>query len=119
MNNTFDEIKPAEKQNITIQVDHSDEFIQVAKQLGDFISSLPIDQPTNERLVGLLLDHVRVAEHDAVLQGFKTGVMYTLKKNEEKWNCGFRAMDNLMAKLREDSTKREKMMPKTQCVADI
>ena len=112
MKNAFKEINPAEKQVVTVSVDHSEEFLQSAKQLMDFISSLPIDQESNERLVGLLMEHVRTAEHDAVIIGFRSGVMYALKKNEEKWNQACMTVDKMIAKLSEYGTKLSKNVGK-------
>lgn len=61
-------------------------FFQAAQMLSDFIKDLPLDQPTNDQLVALMVEQVKVAEHNALLQGFEMGVLFTLKKQRVKMN---------------------------------
>lgn len=55
------------------QKERTEKFFQTARQLSDFIKGLPLDQPTNDRLVKLMIEQVEEAEHGAFIQGFKMG----------------------------------------------
>ena len=55
------------------QKERTEKFFQIAKQLSDFIKSLPLDQSTNDRLVKLMIEQVEEAEHGSFIQGFKMG----------------------------------------------
>lgn len=55
------------------QIERTEKFFQIARQLSDFIKGLPLDQPTNDRLVQMMIEQVEEAEHGAFIQGFKMG----------------------------------------------
>ena len=60
-----------------ITVERTPDFFQVAQQLSDFIKDLPLDQPTNDRLIALMVEQVQKAEHGAFVQGFRMGCEYS------------------------------------------
>lgn len=80
MENTNVTVKTEKEMNYEICINRSPEFFQATQMLSDFIKDLPIDQPTNDQLVALMVEQVKVAEHDALLQGFEMGVLFALKK---------------------------------------
>lgn len=72
--------------NFGVCINRSPEFFQAAQTLSNFTKDLPIDQPTNDQLVALMVEQVKVAEHDALLQGFKMGVLFALQKQRVQMN---------------------------------
>lgn len=59
-----------------IAIERTQIFFQVAQQLSDFIYGLPLDQPTNDRLVALMVDQVQQAEKGAFAHGFRIGMEF-------------------------------------------
>lgn len=53
--------------------ERTEKFFQIARQLSDFIKGLPLDQPTNDHLVKMMIEQVEEAEFGAFIQGFKMG----------------------------------------------
>ncbi|MDY4508040.1 MAG: hypothetical protein SPD95_04890 [Candidatus Faecousia sp.] len=64
------------------QKERTEKFFQIAKQLSDFIKSLPLDQSTNDRLVKLMIEQVEEAEHGSFIQGFKMGRDFAIWDSE-------------------------------------
>lgn len=64
------------------QKERTEKFFQIAKQLSDFIKGLPLDQPTNDRLVKLMIEQVEEAERGAFIQGFKMGRDFAIWDSE-------------------------------------
>lgn len=60
-----------------ISIERTPDFFQVAQQLSEFIHGLPLDQPTNDRLVALMVDQVQQAERGAFAHGFRLGMDFT------------------------------------------
>ena len=60
-----------------IAIERTPDFFQVAQQLSEFIHGLPLDQPTNDRLVALMVDQVQQAERGAFAHGFRLGMDFT------------------------------------------
>lgn len=65
MNKVFD--------NEDISIERTPDFFQAAQQLSDYIKALPLDQPTNDRLISLMIDQVQQAEKGAFAHGFRMG----------------------------------------------
>lgn len=59
--------------DIAIEIERTDEFIKAAKDLGDYISLLPLNHEQNDELIRLMIEQVKIAEQGAFLQGFKMG----------------------------------------------
>jgi hypothetical protein len=59
-----------------IVIERTPDFFQVAQQLSEFIYGLPLDQPTNDRLVALMVDQVQQAEKGAFAHGFRMGMEF-------------------------------------------
>lgn len=59
-----------------IAIERTPDFFQVAKQLSEFIYGLQLDQPTNDRLVALMVDQVQQAEKGAFAHGFRMGMEF-------------------------------------------
>ena len=59
-----------------IAIERTPDFFQVAQQLSEFIHGLPLDQPTNDRLVALMVDQVQQAERGAFAHGFRMGMEF-------------------------------------------
>ena len=59
---------------IEIGIERTADFFDAAKQLSEFIYGLPLDKPTNDRLVALMVYQVRQAEKGAFFQGFRMGM---------------------------------------------
>lgn len=70
----FDDSQDIE--NAAIRMERTADFFQVAQQLSDYIKGLPLDPPTNDRLVALMVDQVQQAERGAFLQGFRMGMAF-------------------------------------------
>ena len=60
------------------QKERTENFFQIAKQLSNFIKGLPLDQPTNDRFVKMMIEQVEEAERGAFIQGFKMGRDYAI-----------------------------------------
>lgn len=63
-------------ENAAIRINRTEDFQQMAQQLSEFVAALHLDQPTNDRLVALIIEQVRQAEKDSFMQGFDMGLKY-------------------------------------------
>lgn len=63
--------------------ERTEKFFQIARELSDFIKALPLDQPTNDRLVKLMIAQVEEAEHGAFTQGFGLGMDFAISEKGE------------------------------------
>ena len=59
-----------------IAIERTPDFFQVAQQISEFIYGLPLDQPTNDRLVALMVDQLQQAEKGAFAHGFRIGMEF-------------------------------------------
>jgi len=59
--------------NVCIQIERTEAFIQTANELSAFLKALPLSYDENNRLVELMVKHVKEAEAGAFLQGFSMG----------------------------------------------
>lgn len=57
-----------------ITTDRSEKFIKIAKDLGEFIKTLPLSVEDNNKLVYMMIEQITTAEHDAFLQGCDLGI---------------------------------------------
>ena len=60
----------------SIAIERTPDFFQMAQQLSEFVRSLPLDQPTNDRLVALMVDQVQQAEKGAFVHGYRMGMEF-------------------------------------------
>ena len=60
--------------NGEIGIERTVDFSDAAQQLSEFIYGLPLDQPTNDRLVALMVYQVQQAEKGAFFHGFRMGM---------------------------------------------
>ena len=67
-----------------IEIEQSQEFAQIAKELGAHIKSLNLLAEDNDKLVYLMVEQVREAEATAFRQGFRLGVDVEWKENAKK-----------------------------------
>lgn len=54
-----------------IRAERSPEFYQTARELSDFIKTLPLTAEQNDRLIGLAVQQVNQAERAAFFQGLR------------------------------------------------
>ena len=66
----------------TIEIQRTEEFENVAHELGDFIKTLQLTQKQNDQLVDLMVKQVNIAEHGAFLQG--AGFVFSLYELEDE-----------------------------------
>ncbi len=76
-NYNFERIQDFNMDDVAIKIERTPEFLQAAQLLSDFIRGLPIDQPTNDRLVAMMVDQVQQAEKGAFVQGLRMGKQYS------------------------------------------
>lgn len=93
-----------EEMDRVVNIVRTAKFYLVARQLSDFVKDLPLDQPTNDRLVALMVEQVTAAEHGAVLHGFRAGLEYAFKRHGARWTEGIRILEKLRAQLNKSGT---------------
>lgn len=59
-----------------IQIERTDEFVEIAKELSTLISSLPLNREQNDQLIDMIVKQVNSAEKAAFKQGFGLGLRY-------------------------------------------
>ena len=96
-----------EEMDRVVSIVRSAKFHLIAQQLSDFVRDLPLDQPTNDRLVALMVEQVTEAEHGAVLHGFRAGLEYAFKRHGARWTEGIRILEKLRERLNKTGTKPE------------
>lgn len=67
-----------------IEIKRSQEFVQIAEELGGHIRSLNLSAEDNDKLVYLMVEQVREAEVTAFQQGFRLGVDVERKEGTKK-----------------------------------
>lgn len=70
---------PSKKESF--EFDNSKEFLDTAKELSDYIKSLPLTLDQNDKLVSMILKHVEVAKNDSFRQGIE--FMFDTAKNKD------------------------------------
>lgn len=66
-----------EQPECEIVIPRSEKFVQIANELSDFINTLPLNKPENDKLIQIIVEQVKEAEHTAFLFGFDMGVKVT------------------------------------------
>lgn len=59
---------------VYIKIKHTEDFLELAKNLREFIKGLPISNEDNDKLIKLILVQIQQAEKDSFLQGFEMGL---------------------------------------------
>lgn len=67
-------------EDIYFEFDNSNEYLDTAKELSDYIKSLPLSVDQNDKLVSLMHKHNDVARKDAFRQGIE--FMFDTAKNK-------------------------------------
>lgn len=67
-----------------IEIERSQEFVRIAKELGDHIKRLNLSAEDNDQLIYLMVDQVQEAEATAFRQGFRSGVDVERKERTKK-----------------------------------
>lgn len=70
-------------ENVCIQIDRTEAFIQTANELSTFLKALPLNNVDNDKLVELMVKHVKEAEAGAFLQGFSMGYEFSEYQGNE------------------------------------
>ena len=58
----------------SIQIERTQEFLEAAKRLSNFISGLPLNKEQNDHLVYEMIKQIQLAERSAFMQGFEIGL---------------------------------------------
>ncbi|WP_427107966.1 hypothetical protein [Lysinibacillus xylanilyticus] len=69
--------------NVCIQIERTEAFIQTANELSAFLKALPLSHDENNKLVELMVKHVKEAEAGAFLQGFSMGYEFSEYQGNE------------------------------------
>lgn len=70
------------KENLEfVEIDNFNEYLDTAKELSDYIKSLPLTLDQNDKLVSLMHKHNDVARKDAFRQGIE--FMLDTAKNQD------------------------------------
>lgn len=72
------DIELDEYEGLCLKKERTPEFFKTARKLSDFIHALPLDTPTNDRLVKMMIEHVEEAEAGALAQGLKMGMDFAI-----------------------------------------
>lgn len=64
-----------------VEIDNFNEYLDSAKELSDYIKSLPLSVDQNDKLVSLMHKHNDVARKDAFRQGIE--FMFDTAKNQD------------------------------------
>ena len=70
-------------ENECIQIERTEAFIQTANELSTLLKALPLNNVDNDRLVKLMVNHVKEAETGAFLQGFSMGYEFSEYQGNE------------------------------------
>lgn len=70
------------KENLEfVEFDNSNEYLDTAKELSDYIKSLPLSLDQNDKLINMILKHVEVARNDLFKQGIE--FMFDIANNQD------------------------------------
>ena len=67
-----------------IIIERTEEFLQNAQRLSEFIKGLPLSQPDNDQLIAFILQQVQDGERQAFVQGFRMGTKFEQYEAERK-----------------------------------
>lgn len=70
------------KENLEfVEFDNSNEYLDTAKELSDYIKLLPLSLDQNDKLINMILKHVEVARNDSFKQGIE--FMFDTANNQD------------------------------------
>lgn len=70
------------KENLEfVEFDNYNEYLDIAKELSDYIKSLPLSLDQNDKLINMILKHVEVARNDSFKQGIE--FMFDTANNQD------------------------------------
>ena len=70
------------KENLEfVEFDNSNEYLDTAKELSDYIKSLPLSLDQNDKLINMILKHVEVSRNDSFKQGIE--FMFDTANNQD------------------------------------
>lgn len=76
-------------EELSIEIIKSEEYLESAKEVSEFIRNLNLTTDQNNTLVKLLVDHGDLGRNDAFLQGFRMGMEFMeASKNLEESPAG-------------------------------
>lgn len=61
------------ERDYAVETEKTDKYYQTAKELSDYLLSLPLSHEDNEHVIDLIVKHVHEAERSGYLNGFKMG----------------------------------------------
>lgn len=61
------------EKDYAVEMEKTDKYCQTAKDLSDYLLSLPLSHEDNEHVIDLIVKHVHEAERSGYLNGFKMG----------------------------------------------
>ena len=67
---------------VYITIKHTEDFLELAKDLRELVKGLPISNDDNEKLIKLMLEQIQQAEKDSFLQGFEMGLEFAKYQQE-------------------------------------
>lgn len=67
-----------------IQIERTEEFLEAAKKVSEYIHSLPLSHEQNDTLVQMLLDQTQAAERSAFRFGLDMGIKIGKEFGNEK-----------------------------------
>lgn len=70
----MDNIIPLYDEDAAIQIENSEEFIEMSRTVGAFIKELPLTTQQNDELIARVVEHLNLGRADAFRQGFIVGV---------------------------------------------
>ena len=72
-------LEDRQEQNFAVEIERTEEFYETAKDMSEYLNSLPLSHEQSDILIGLILKHVNSAE----VSGFKFGV----KLSKDIWQA--------------------------------
>lgn len=64
------------EEDVIIQIRRTEEFITTAQAVSDFLKDLPLTREQNDRLISLMVEHVRAAEQGGFRDGVRYGIVF-------------------------------------------
>lgn len=65
-----------EEAKTVIPLEKTEAFHKAAKELDEFISSLPVGQYNSNKLTQLIIKQIQIGQQDAFTQGFRMGMEF-------------------------------------------
>ena len=61
------------EKDYAVEIEKTEKYYQTAKDLSDYLLSLPLSNAENEHIIDLMVKHAHAAERSGYLNGFKMG----------------------------------------------